>query len=78
MDSTGPDQLVRAKRRSRSEQRRAVLVMGKQPIDRIFAVSGAVCAFETAADPATLDLRGHERNRPLLPRHGRPAPEPRD
>ena len=55
MDSTGLNQLVRATRSASAEQRRVVLVMGKQPIDRIFAVSGVERAFETTADPATLD-----------------------
>ena len=57
MDSTGLNQLVprdATRRAARAEQRR-VLVMGKQPIDRIFAVSGVERAFETTADPATLD-----------------------
>jgi hypothetical protein len=54
MDSTRLHELVRA-RRARAEQRRAVRVMGTQPIDRILAVSGVETAFETTADPATLD-----------------------
>jgi anti-anti-sigma factor len=54
MDSTGLNELVRA-RRARAEQRRVVRVMGTQPIDRILAVSGVERAFETTADPATLD-----------------------
>ena len=53
MDSTGLNELVRA-RRARAEQRRVVRVMGTQPIDRILAVSGVERAFETTADPATL------------------------
>jgi anti-sigma B factor antagonist len=55
IDSTGLHQLVRAKRRARAEQRRVVLVQGKQPIVRILAVRGVDMAVETAADPATLD-----------------------
>ena len=47
-------EVVRA-RRARAEQRRVVRVMGTQPIDRILAVSGVERAFETTADPATLD-----------------------
>ena len=54
MNSTGLNELVRA-RRARVEQRRVVRVMGTQPIDRILAVSGVERAFETTADPATLD-----------------------
>jgi hypothetical protein len=54
MDSTGLNDLVRA-RRARAEQRRVVLVKGPQPIDRILAVSGVDMAVETAAEPATLD-----------------------
>ena len=51
MDSTRLNELVRA-RRARAEQRRVVRVMGTQPIDRILGVEKA---FETTADPATLD-----------------------
>ena len=54
MDSTGLNELARA-RRARAEQRRVVRVMGTQPIDRVLAVSGVERAFETTADPATLD-----------------------
>ena len=54
MDSTGLNELARA-RRARAEQRRVVRVMGTQPIDLVLAVSGVERAFETAADPATLD-----------------------
>ena len=55
MDSTGMNELVQATRRARAEQRRAVLVTGTQPIDRILAVSGVDKAVEITADPATLD-----------------------
>ena len=55
MDSTGLKELVGATRRARAEQRRAVLVTGTQPIDRILAVSGVDKAVETTANPATLD-----------------------
>ena len=54
MDSTRLNELVRAGR-ARAEQRRVVRVMGTQPIDRILAVSGVERAFETTADPPTLD-----------------------
>jgi anti-anti-sigma regulatory factor len=50
MDSTGLKQLVRATRSASAEQPRVVLVMGKRPIDRAFAVSGVERAFETTAD----------------------------
>jgi anti-anti-sigma regulatory factor len=55
IESTGLHQLVRATLRARVEQRRVVLVQGKQPIDRIFAASGVDRAVGTTADPATLD-----------------------
>ena len=45
MDPTGLNHLVRV----------LVLVQGKQPIVRRFAVSGVDMAVDTAADPATLD-----------------------
>ena len=54
MDATRLNELARA-RRARAEQRRVVRVMGTQPIDRVLAVSGVERAFETTADPATLD-----------------------
>ena len=54
MDSTRLSGLARA-RRARAEQRRVVRVMGMQPTDRILAVRGVERAFETTADPATLD-----------------------
>ena len=54
MDSTGLNELARA-RRAHAEQRRVVRDMGTQPIDRILAVSGVERALETTADPATLD-----------------------
>jgi anti-anti-sigma factor len=55
MDSTGLNQLVRATRRARAEQRRVVLVTGTQPIDRTLAVSGVEQVLDTTADPATLE-----------------------
>ncbi len=54
MDSTRLTGLVRP-RGARAEQRRVVRVMGTQPIDRILPVRGAGRAFETTADPSTLD-----------------------
>jgi anti-anti-sigma regulatory factor len=54
MDSTRLNELVRASRRARWAAA-AWSCHGTQPIDRIFAVSGVERAFETTADPATLD-----------------------
>jgi hypothetical protein len=55
MDSTRLNELVCARHARAEQQRRVVRVMGTQPIDRILAVSGVERAFETTADPATLD-----------------------
>jgi anti-anti-sigma regulatory factor len=53
MDSTGLNQLVRA--RDAREPNSAASSSSRGPIDRILAVSGVEMAFETTADPATLD-----------------------